>query len=51
MLDYTAHLEKPRNDAANARVSGTIRPKAKRELFDRLYRDRDQLADEKSRLA
>jgi len=37
MLDYTAHLEKLRKDAAEcARVRDHATDKAKRELFDRL---------------
>ncbi|MFG3595537.1 hypothetical protein [Bradyrhizobium sp. RDI18] len=47
MKDYQIHLEKLRNDAAEcAIVRDLATHKAKRELFDRLARHLDQLADE-----
>ncbi|NOJ43115.1 hypothetical protein [Bradyrhizobium australiense] len=50
MLDYKAHLEKLRKDAAEcALVRDLAAEKAKRELYDRLYRHLDQLADEVER--
>ena len=50
MKDYQAHLEKLRKDAAEcALVRGLATDKAKRELFDRLARHLDQLADEVER--
>ena len=49
MKDYQAHLEKLRQDAAEcARVRDLATDKAKREMFDRLARHLDQLADEVS---
>jgi len=50
MKDYQAHLEKLRKDAAEcALVRDLASDKAKRELFDRLARHLDQLADEVER--
>jgi hypothetical protein len=50
MKDYQAHLEKLRQDAAEcARVRDLATDKAKREMFDRLARHLDQLADEVER--
>ena len=50
MKDYQAHLEKLRKDAAEcALVRDLATDKAKRELFDRLARHLDQLADEVER--
>ena len=51
MKDYQAHLEKLRKDAAEcALVRDLASDKAKRELFDRLARHLDQLADEVERV-
>ena len=50
MKDYQAHLEKLRKDAAEcALVRDLATDKAKREMFDRLARHLDQLADEVER--
>jgi hypothetical protein len=50
MKDYQAHLEKLRKDAAEcALVRDLATDKAKREIFDRLARHLDQLADEVER--
>ena len=50
MKDYQAHLEKLRQDAAEcALVRDLATDKAKREMFDRLARHLDQLADEVER--
>jgi len=50
MKDYQAHLEKLRKDAAKcALVRDLATDKAKREMFDRLARHLDQLADEVER--
>jgi hypothetical protein len=50
MKNYQAHLEKLRKDAAEcALVRDLATDKAKRELFDRLARHLDQLADEVER--
>ena len=50
MKDYQAHLEKLRKDAAEcALVRDLATGKAKREMFDRLARHLDQLADEVER--
>jgi hypothetical protein len=50
MKDYQAHLEKLRKDAAEcALVRDLATDKAKREMFDRLERHLDQLADEVER--
>jgi len=50
MKDYQAHLEKLRKDAAQcALVRDLATDKAKREMFDRLARHLDQLADEVER--
>jgi len=50
MKDYQAHLERLRKDAAEcARVRDLATDKAKREMFDRLARHLDQLADEVER--
>ena len=50
MKDYQAHLEKLRQDAAEcALVRDFATDKAKREMFDRLARHLDQLADEVER--
>ncbi len=50
MKDYQAHVEKLRKDAAEcALVRDLASDKAKRELFDRLARHLDQLADEVER--
>jgi hypothetical protein len=47
MKDYQAHLEKLRQDAAEcALVRDLATDKAKREMFDRLARHLDELADE-----
>jgi len=50
MKDYQAHVEKLRRDAAEcALVRDLATDKAKREMFDRLARHLDQLADEVER--
>ncbi|MGY2904342.1 hypothetical protein [Bradyrhizobium sp. URHC0002] len=50
MKDYQAHLEKLRKDAAEcALVRDLATDKAKREMFDRLARHLNQLADEVER--
>jgi hypothetical protein len=50
MKDYQAHVEKLRKDAAEcALVRDLATDKAKREIFDRLARHLDQLADEVER--
>jgi hypothetical protein len=50
MKDYQAHVEKLRQDAAEcALVRDLATSKAKREMFDRLARHLDQLADEVER--
>ena len=50
MKDYQSHLEKLRRDAAEcALVRDLATDKAKREMFDRLARHLDQLADEVER--
>jgi hypothetical protein len=50
MKDYQAHLEKLRRDAAEcALVRDLAADKAKREMFDRLARHLDELADEVER--
>jgi hypothetical protein len=50
MTDYRAHLEKLRKDAAEcALVRDLATDQAKRELFDRLSRHLDRLADEVER--
>jgi hypothetical protein len=50
MKDYQAHLEKLRKDAAEcALVRDLATDNAKREMFDRLARHLDQLADEVER--
>jgi hypothetical protein len=50
MKDYQANLEKLRKDAAEcALVRDLATDKAKREMFDRLARHLDQLADEVER--
>jgi hypothetical protein len=50
MKDYQAHLEKLRKDADEcALVRDLATDKAKREMFDRLARHLDQLADEVER--
>jgi hypothetical protein len=50
MKDYQAHLEKLRKDAAEcALVRDLATDEAKREIFDRLARHLDQLADEVER--
>ena len=50
MKDYQAHVEKLRQDAAEcALVRDLATGKAKREMFDRLARHLDQLADEGER--
>ena len=50
MKDYQAHLEKLRRDAAEcALVRDLATDKAKREMFDRLARHLDELADEVER--
>jgi len=47
MKDYQAHLEKLRKDAAEcALVRDKATDRAKREMFDRLSRHLDELADE-----
>ncbi|WP_190241742.1 hypothetical protein [Bradyrhizobium algeriense] len=45
MKDHKTHLEKLRKDAAGALVRDLATDKAKREMFDRLGRHLDQLAD------
>jgi hypothetical protein len=46
MKDYQSHVEKLRKDAAEcALVRDLATDKAKREMFDRLARHLDQLAD------
>jgi hypothetical protein len=51
MKDYQAHLEKLRKDAAEcALVRDLATDKAKREMFDRLARHLDELADEVERV-
>jgi len=50
MKDYQTHLEKLRKDAAEcALVRDLATDKAKREMFDRLARHLDKLADEVER--
>ena len=50
MKDYHAHLEKLRKDAAEcALVRDLVTDHTKREVFDRLSRHLDQLADEVER--
>jgi len=50
MKDYQAHVEKLRRDAAEcALVRDLATDRAKREMFDRLARHLDQLADEVER--
>ena len=50
MKDYQVHLEKLRTDAAEcALVRDLATDHAKREMFDRLSRHLDQLADEVER--
>lgn len=50
MKDYLTHLEKLRRDAANcALVRDLATDNAKREMFDRLARHLNQLADEVER--
>ena len=50
MKDYQAHVEKLRQDAAEcALVRDLATDRAKREMFDRLARHLDQLADEVER--
>ena len=50
MKDYQAHLEKLRKDAAEcALIRDLATDHAKREMFDRLSRHLDQLADEVER--
>lgn len=47
MKDYLASIEKLRTDAAEAAlISGLATDKTKRELFARLHRHFNQLADE-----
>jgi hypothetical protein len=47
MKDYQTHLEKLREDAAEcALVRDRATDQAKREMFDRLSKHLDQLADE-----
>ena len=51
MKDYQVHLEKLRTDAAEcALVRDLATDHAKREMFDRLSRHLDQLADEVERV-
>jgi hypothetical protein len=51
MKDYQAHLEKLRKDAAEcAIVRDLATDHAKRDMFDRLSRHLDQLADEIERV-
>ena len=50
MKDYQLHLEKLRRDAAEcALVRDLATDKAKREIFDRLARHLNELADEVER--
>ena len=50
MKDYLTHLEKLRKDAAEcALVRDLATDKAKREMFDRLARHLDELADQVER--
>ena len=50
MKDYQSHLEKLRKDAAEcALVRDLATDKAKREMFDRLARHLDELADQVER--
>lgn len=50
MKDYQSHLEKLRRDAAEcALVRDLATDTAKREMFDRLARHLEQLADEVER--
>jgi hypothetical protein len=50
MKDYQTHLEKLRKDAAEcALVRNPATDKAKREMFDRLARHLDELADQVER--
>ena len=50
MKDYQAHFEKLRKDAAEcALIRDLATDHAKREMFDRLSRHLDQLADEVER--
>lgn len=50
MKDYQTHVEKLRKNAAEcALVRDLATDKAKREIFDRLARHLDQLADEVER--
>ena len=50
MKDYQTHLEKLRKDAAEcALVRDLTTDKAKREMFDRLARHLDELADQVER--
>ena len=50
MKDYQIHVEKLRKDAAEcALVRDLATDKAKREMFDRLARHLDQLADDVER--
>ena len=50
MKDYRTHVEKLRKNAAEcALVRDLATDKAKREMFDRLARHLDQLADEVER--
>jgi len=50
MQDYQTHLEKLRKDAAEcALIRDLATDHAKREMFDRLSRHLDQLADEVER--
>lgn len=50
MKDYQTHLEKLRRDAAEcALVRDLATDKAKREMFDRLARHLDELADQVER--
>ena len=50
MKDYQAHVEKLRKDAAEcALVRDLATDEAKREMFDRLARHLDQLANEVER--
>jgi len=51
MKDYQSHLEKLRRDAAEcALVRDLATETAKREMFDRLARHLEQLADEVERV-
>ena len=50
MKDYQTHLEKLRKDAAECALVRDLAPdKAKREMFDRLARHLDELADQLER--